>query len=196
MSYVDEMAIVSPLAKIGNGTKIWPNAQVREHSQLGMNCVLGKGAYIDREVTVGNNCKIQNNASVYRGSLLADGVFVGPGAILTNDKYPRAISPSGRPLEDGDWKIRGVSVLRGASIGAGAICVGPISIGEWSVVGAGAVVTQDVRPHSIAIGSPARHIAWVGKAGRRLQTIGDGLWVCPVTATRYHEDDGHLKEVL
>ncbi|HWM17036.1 MAG TPA: acyltransferase [Microbacterium sp.] len=190
-----ESADVSPTASIGDGSIIWHLAQVREDARLGENCIIGRGAYIGTGVVLGDNCKVQNHALVYEPARLADGVFIGPAVVLTNDTYPRAINPDGSLKSAHDWEPVGVTIERGASIGARATCVAPVTIGAWATVAAGAVVVKDVPPHALVVGVPARRIGWVGKAGVPLtRGDGDGAWVCPQTGERYTETDGQLTE--
>ena len=169
---IHETAEVSPDARIGEGTMIWHHAQVREGARVGRNCVVGKGAYVDHGVQVGDAVKIQNGALVYHGATLEDGVFVGPLACLTNDRYPRAIDPEGSPKSSEDWDIAITIVRKGASIGAGAIVVAGVEIGAFALVAAGAVVTRDVPAHGLVAGNPARLIGYVCCCARRLEIIG------------------------
>jgi len=188
-------ADVSDEAVIGDGTSIWHLAQVREEAQLGANCIIGRGAYIGTGVVLGDNCKVQNYALVYEPAVLEDGVFIGPAAVLTNDTYPRAINPDGTQKSAHDWVPVGVTIRRGAAIGARAVCVAPVTIGAWATVAAGAVVVKDVPDYALMVGVPARQIGWVGKAGVRL-VPGDleGEWRCPATGAVYVEWQGHLTE--
>jgi acetyltransferase-like isoleucine patch superfamily enzyme len=149
--------------------------------------VVGRGAYIGAGARLGDNCKIQNYALVYEPAALADGVFVGPAAVLTNDTYPRAINPDGSLKSGEDWEHVGVEIGRGASIGARAVCVAPVVIGPWAMVAAGAVVVKDVPAHALVVGVPARRIGWVGRAGQALAPTGGGDWLCPATGQRYRE---------
>lgn len=158
---VHDGADVSPQAVLGEGVTVWPLAQIRKLATLGDGCIVGRGVYVGQGVKIGRNCKLQNSALVYEPAELEDGVFIGPGAILTNDQYPRAVNPDGTIKSASDWKSVGVTVKEGASIGAGAICVAPVTIGRWAMVAAGAVVTRDVPPHAIVAGVPARVIAWI-----------------------------------
>lgn len=190
-----ESADVSPGASIGAGSSIWHLAQVREDAQLGENCIVGRGAYIGTGVVMGDNCKVQNYALVYEPARLGDGVFIGPAVVLTNDTYPRAINADGSIKSAHDWEPVGVTIERGAAIGARATCVAPVTIGEWATVAAGAVVVKDVPAYALVAGVPARRIAWVGEAGVPL-TAGEaeGVWLCPSTGARYIETDGTLSK--
>ena len=161
-------AEVSPAASIGEGTYVWHMAQVREGASIGTGCVLGKGAYIDTDVVVGNNCKVQNGASLFRPAVLEDGVFVGPGAVVTNDRSPRAINPDGTLKSATDWHVEGVHIAYGAAVGAMAVVLPGVTIGRWAMIGSGAVVTKDVPNHALAVGNPARIIGWVCACGARL----------------------------
>ncbi len=177
-------AQVHDTATVGEGTRVWDLAQVREDAVLGDHCIVGRGAYIGSGVRIGNNVKIQNHALIYEPAVIEDGVFIGPAAVLTNDTYPRAINPDGTLKSASDWEATGVTIRHGASIGARAVCVAPVVIGRWATVASGAVVTKDVPNHALVAGVPARRIGWVGRSGRPLVRDGD-LWVCPTTGERY-----------
>jgi UDP-2-acetamido-3-amino-2,3-dideoxy-glucuronate N-acetyltransferase len=187
-------ADVDEKAAIGAGSTVWHLAQVREGATVGTDCVIGRGAYIGPGVVIGNNVKLQNYALVYEPARLADGVFVGPAAVLTNDTYPRAVTPEGRLKNADDWHAIGVVIAEGAAIGARAVCVAPVSIGRWALVAAGAVVVADVPDFALVVGVPARRIGWVGRAGVRLTETGDGRFECPRTGAAYIETDGVLTE--
>ena len=177
---------------LGSGTSIWHLAQVREGAQLGDNCIVGRGAYIGTGVRVGANSKIQNYALLYEPAVLGQGVFIGPAVVLTNDTYPRAITPTGELKSAADWQAVGVVIGDGASIGARATCVAPVSIGRWATVAAGAVVVKDVPDHALVVGVPARRVGWVGRAGLPLEESEPGVWTCPSTGERYLENEGEL----
>lgn len=159
--YIHPSANVSAEAKIGDGTKIWINSQIREKSNIGINCIISKDTYIDAEVKIGNNCKIQNSVSIYHGVTIEDEVFVGPNACFTNDKVPRAFDP--------EWKITPTFVKKGASIGANATIVCGITLGEYCMVAAGSVVTKDVEAYSLVMGNPAKHYSYVDKMGNKIE---------------------------
>lgn len=156
MIKIHPTAEVSLKAKIGQGTLIWHQAQVREGVVIGKNCILGKGVYIDFDVKIGNNVKIQNYVSVYHGATIEDGVFLGPYVCITNDKYPRAINPNGSLKKESDWEVGKTLIKQGASLGAGSIILPGITIGKWAMVGAGSVVTKDIPDFGLVYGSPAK----------------------------------------
>ena len=188
-----ESADVSAEAAIGDGTTVWHLAQVREGAALGANCNIGRGAYIGPGVVLGDNCKVQNYALVYEPARLGDGVFIGPAVVLTNDTYPRAVNVDGTLKSAHDWEPVGVVIERGASIGARATCVAPVTIGAWATVAAGAVVVKDVPAYALVVGVPARRVGWVGEAGVPLVAgESDGDWVCPSTGDRFAERNGVL----
>jgi acetyltransferase-like isoleucine patch superfamily enzyme len=185
-------AEIASTAVIASGCTIWGLSQVRDGARVGTYTSIGRNAFVDHDVIIGAYCKIQNNALIYSPAVIDDGVFVGPGAILTNDRHPRAVNPDGSLAGADDWHPAGVRVGQGASIGAGAVILAGVAVGAWAMVGAGAVVTRDVAPHSLVAGSPASHIGWIGRSGRRLIDDTDG-YVDPVDGTRYRLIDGRLE---
>lgn len=192
MITIETSADVAESASIGDGSRIWHLAQIREGATLGSNCNIGRGAYVGPAVRLGNNCKLQNYALVYEPARLSDGVFIGPAAVLTNDLHPRAVTPEGTLKDSDDWVAVGVTVGEGASVGARAVCIAPLTIGEWATVAAGAVVTRDVPAYAVVAGVPARQMGWVGEAGHPLKQDDGGGWLCPVTGRRYFETSGQL----
>jgi len=153
---VQPTAEVSPAAIVGAGTNIWHHARVREGAILGEDCIVGTGVYIDRDVVVGSRAKIENHAQLFRGVTLEDGVFVGPQACFSNDRFPRAITPDGRLKGDQDWTVGPILVRYGASIGARAVILPGVTIGRFALVGAGAVVTRDVPDQGLVMGGSGR----------------------------------------
>lgn len=159
--FIHPSANVHSKAIIGDGTKVWINVQVRENAKIGHNCIISKDVYIDFDVTIGDECKIQNSVSVYNGVTIEDKVFVGPNVCFTNDKIPRAFNK--------EWKVSPTLVKQGASIGANATIVCGITIGEYAMVAAGAVITKNVAPFALMAGNPARQIGTVDESGNRIQ---------------------------
>ncbi|HUW88197.1 MAG TPA: acyltransferase [Candidatus Paceibacterota bacterium] len=189
MPHIHPTADVAASAQVGEGVAIWEYAKIRENCVLGENVIIGRGVYVGNGVRIDANCKIQNNALVYEPAMLEAGVFIGPGVILTNDEYPRAVNPDGTQKNSGDWEAIGVIVREGASIGAGSICVAPVVIGAWALVAAGSTVVKNVPAFALMAGVPAKRIGWVGKAGVPLLFEGAGYFLCPKTRTRYLESD-------
>ena len=169
-SYIDEDVVIGP------GTKIWHFSHILSRSSIGTNCSIGQNVVIGPNVKVGNGVKIQNNVSVYEGVTLEDDVFCGPSCVFTNVTNPRAAI-----VRKDEYKS--TVVRHGASIGANVTIVCGHDIGEYSFIGAGAVVTKEVPAFALMVGSPAKRIGWMSKAGVRLK---DDL-ICPVDGTRYQE---------
>ncbi|MDF1603572.1 acyltransferase [Nocardioides sp. YIM 152315] len=191
---VQGTADVDPDAIIGEGTVIWHLARVREEVVVGRECIIGRGAYLGPGVVIGDRCKIQDDALVYEPAFVESNSFIGPAAVLTNDSYPRAVTTDGVLKTADDWQPVGVHVGEGASIGARAVCIAPVSIGRWAMVAAGAVVTRDVADFALVAGVPARQVRWVGHAGVPLESVGRSTFRCPVTDRRYVEWKGRLEE--
>ena len=179
-------ADVSPDATIGDGTQIWNEAQVREGARIGRDCIIGKGVYVETDVVVGDRCKLQNRASLFKGVTLEDGVFVGPHALFANDRFPRAINPDGSLKSDADWIVTPSLVRHGASIGAGAVILPGVTIGQWALVAAGAVVTASVPAHAIVRGNPARIAGWACVCGRPLDEAETHMYHCAVCDRPFH----------
>lgn len=158
-AYVDEGAVVGP------GTKIWHFCHVMPGAVIGERCSVGQNVVVMNKVRIGNNVKIQNNVSVYAGVDVEDDVFLGPSCVFTNVNNPRAF------VERKD-EFRRTRVKKGASVGANATIVCGHDVGEYAFVGAGAVVTKDVPPHALVVGTPARRIGWVCRCGERLPESG------------------------
>ena len=192
---VVETADVDRSAALGDGTVVWHLAQVREGAVIGDGCTVGRGAYVGSGVEVGANVKIQNYALVYEPAVIGPGAFIGPAVVLTNDRFPRSVTPSGERKAADDWQAEGVRVGRGASIGAKAVVLGGVTVGDWSMVAAGAIVTQDVPPFALVVGAPARRIGWVGRAGQPLEEADAEELRCPETGSRYRVVADRLEEV-
>jgi serine acetyltransferase len=188
-------AEVDARARVGAGTSVWAGAAIREGAEVGRECVIGRGVYLGPGVRLGDRVKVQNLAQIYEPATVADGAFVGPAVVFTNDVYPRAVTPEGLLKTPEDWDAVGVTVLEGASIGARAVCVAPVVVGRWATVAAGAVVAADVPDYGLVVGVPARRVGWVGRAGFPLAQEGSGRYRCPQTGALYEERDGALSEL-
>jgi UDP-2-acetamido-3-amino-2,3-dideoxy-glucuronate N-acetyltransferase len=175
--FIHPTAAVEVGAHVGDGSRIWHGSHVRSGAHIGHNCVVGFSVFIDEGVVVGARCKIQNHVSIYKGVRLGDDVFVGPGAMFTNDRLPR--------MTVCDWSLEETRVESGASIGANATVICGVVIGAGALVGAGAVVTNDVGHHEVALGVPARRIGWICDCGARSNSqpvatcvdCGSGAWL-------------------
>jgi UDP-2-acetamido-3-amino-2,3-dideoxy-glucuronate N-acetyltransferase len=172
--FVHESSYVDLPCEIGEGSKIWHFTHILAGTRIGRNCIIGQNVMIGPDVVIGNNCKVQNNVSLYRGITLEDGVFCGPSSVFTNVFTPRA------EIERKN-EFRPTLVKHGVTIGANATIVCGITLGEYALIGAGAVVTKDVVPYALMAGVPARRIGWVGRAGEKL----DENLVCPRTGEKY-----------
>lgn len=189
-------ALVEDDVEIGEGTKVWHYVHIRRGARIGKQCILGKDVFVDLGVHIGDCCKLQNGVKVYHGATVEDGVFLGPQACILNDKNPRAINPNGVLKTDADWQVGRVRIRRGAAIGGGALILPNVTVGEFALVGAGAVVTRDVPDFALVLGNPARLVGYVCACGRRLgeRTENDQtIWVCPFDQMRYRKgSDGNL----
>lgn len=166
-----ETAIVDDGARIGKGTRIWHFSHIMPQVKIGENCILGQNVFVANGVTIGNQVKIQNNVSLYTGVVCEDGVFLGPSMVFTNVINPRSF------IERKD-EYRQTLVKRGATIGANATIVCGNKIGEYALIGAGSVVTREVKPFAVVVGNPARQIGWVSERGIRLHFDGNGQATC------------------
>ena len=176
--YIHPTADVSDQAQIGEATKIWHQAQVREGAVIGRGCIVGKGAYVDKDVRIGDHCKLQNGVFVFHGFNLDDGVFLGPGVMLLNDKHPRAINPDGSPKSDADWVVSEGRIGYGAAVGGGAVVLPGVRVGRMALVGSGAVVTRDVPDRGIVAGNPARLRGYACDCGHVLSRRGGAIHGC------------------
>jgi acetyltransferase-like isoleucine patch superfamily enzyme len=148
-------------------------------------------------VVIGKNCKIQNQALIYEPCVIGDGVFIGPSVVITNDLNPRAVKPSGETKKHGDWVPKAARIESGASLGAGVITVGGITIGKWAMIAAGSVVTTDVPDHALFAGVPARQIGWVSEDGFKLEAFDGNLLRCPSSGKIFKLDVyGGLSKIL
>ena len=191
-SHVSPLARISSKSNIGDGVSVWDYSQICDNAVIGINTKIGRNVYIDSNVKIGDNCKIQNNALIYDSTELHDGVFIGPGVILTNDRNPRAVNGNNEIKGSSDWSKVGVTINEGASVGAGAICVAPLKIGSWALIGAGSVVIEDVPDYGLVVGNPAKQIGWVGPAGIRLKMVAENIFECPKSKAKFNLINGIL----
>jgi len=178
-----ETAVVDDGVTIGQGTKIWHFAHILGGSRIGERCVISQNVMIGPNVSVGNGCKIQNNVSLYEGVTLEDDVFCGPSMVFTNVLLPRA-------FVNRRSEFLPTLVRKGASIGANATVICGNTIGQYAMIGAGAVVTHDVPPHALVVGAPAKRIGWACKCG---ETLPESL-ECARCGDFYIDDNGSLAE--
>ncbi len=180
--FIHETAVVDEGAKIGIGTKIWHFSHVMGTAQIGKNCVLGQNVFVGNKAVLGNNVKVQNNVSVYEGVVCEDDVFLGPSMVFTN-----VINPRSAVNRKNEFKT--TLVKKGTTIGANATVVCGVELGEYSFIGAGAVITKDVKPFALMTGVPARQKGWVSRSGA---VLGDDL-ICPETGEKYALNDDFLE---
>ena len=159
---------------VGARTSVWHRAQLRAGARVGADCIIGRDAFIDTGVVIGDRVKIQNAALVYHGTTVEDAVFIGPNAILTNDRYPRSVTRTGDLAGSEDWEVGPIALREGCSIGAGAIVIAGTDVGRYAMVGAGAVVTRPVTDHALVAGNPARRLGWLCACGERLTQDAGG----------------------
>lgn len=184
-----ETAVIDEGSKIGKGTKIWHFSHVMPGSEIGENCNIGQNVVISPGVKLGNNVKVQNNVSIYTGVICDDDVFLGPSMVFTNVINPRsAIARKDQYLE--------TIVERGASIGANATIICGNIIGRYAFIGAGAVVTKDVRPYALVVGNPARQTGWISEYGHKLIFDDKGFAYCTESNERYHLKDGLVSKIV
>ena len=181
-------AVIDEGAKIGKGTKIWHFCHVMPKAEIGERCILGQNVFVADNVKLGNNVKIQNNVSVYTGVICEDDVFLGPSMVFTNVNNPR----SAIVRHD---KYETTLVKKGATIGANATIVCGVTLGEHCFVGAGAVVTKDVKPYALVVGVPAKQIGWMSEYGHNLEFDENGIAVCPESGQKYKLENGNVYKI-
>ena len=179
-------AVIDEGAEIGPGTRVWHFSHVSAGSRIGEECSLGQNVFVAPRVTVGRGVKIQNNVSLYEGVVLEDWVFCGPSMVFTNVRTPRSAFPRNTAADYAPTRVK-----RGASIGANATIVCGTTVGEWSFVAAGAVVTRDVAAYALMAGVPARRIGWVCECGATLRLRGEAA-TCGECGRGYRLDGDRL----
>lgn len=186
--FAHETAVVDDGCTIGKGTKIWHFSHIMADSVLGENCNIGQNVVVSPGVVLGRNVKVQNNVSIYTGVVCEDDVFLGPSMVFTN-----VINPRSHVVRKHEFKQ--TIVRHGASIGANATVVCGNEIGEYAMIGAGAVITHSVKPFALVVGNPARQIGWVSAYGDKLEFDNDNKAVCPETGIVYELKDGYVSEI-
>lgn len=187
--FAHETAVIDAGSKIGKGTKIWHFSHIMPGSELGENCNIGQNVVISPGVRLGRNVKVQNNVSIYTGVICGDDVFLGPSMVFTNIINPRsAVIRKDQYLE--------TIVEKGASIGANSTIICGNKIGKYSFVGAGAVVTKDVKPYSLVVGNPARQTGWISEFGHKLSFDASGMAKCPEGGESYILKNGNVTKII
>ncbi len=186
--FVHESSVIDEGAIIGKGTKIWHFSHIMTGSKIGNNCNIGQNVVVSPDVILGQNVKVQNNVSIYTGVICEDDVFLGPSMVFTN-----IINPRSSIVRKGEY-IKTL-VKKGATIGANATIICGISIGSYSFIGAGAVVTKDVQPHSLVLGNPGKHIGWMSHWGQRLNFDSNGFALCSESKEIYILKAGKVSKV-
>ena len=186
--FAHETAVIDEGCSVGEGTKIWHFSHIMSDAVIGENCNIGQNVVVSPAVILGNNVKVQNNVSIYTGVICEDDVFLGPSMVFTNVVNPR----SAIIRKD---QYRKTIVGKGASIGANATIVCGNNIGEYAFIGAGAVVTKEVKPYSLVVGNPVRHIGWMSEYGHRLKFDTEGIAECPESHEKYRLLNNHVEKI-
>lgn len=187
--FAHESAVIDEGCAIGRGTKIWHFTHIMKDSVIGENCNIGQNVVISPGVVLGNNVKVQNNVSLYTGVTCEDDVFLGPSMVFTN-----VINPRSAVIRRDQYMT--TRVKKGASIGANATIVCGHDIGEYALIGAGAVITRDVKPYALVVGNPGRQTGWVSEYGHRLAFNDTGIAVCPESGQQYKIEDNAVTRIF
>jgi UDP-2-acetamido-3-amino-2,3-dideoxy-glucuronate N-acetyltransferase len=186
--FAHETAVIDEGCKIGKGTKIWHFTHIMPNSEIGENCNLGQNVVVSPHVRLGRNVKVQNNVSIYTGVICEDDVFLGPSMVFTN-----VINPRSAVIRRDQYKQ--TIVEKGASIGANATILCGNKIGRYAFIGAGTVVNKDVKPYSLVLGNPGRHIGWMSEYGHRLNFNGEGIAICTESKEKYLLKGGEVMKI-
>jgi UDP-2-acetamido-3-amino-2,3-dideoxy-glucuronate N-acetyltransferase len=183
--FAHETAVVDDGCQIGKGSKIWHFSHLMSGCKLGEKCNIGQNVVVSPDVILGDNVKVQNNVSIYTGVICEDDVFLGPSMVFTNITNPRSAVIRRDQYEK-------TIVRKGASIGANSTIVCGNDIGEFSFIGAGAVVTKEVLPYALVVGNPAKQIGWMSEFGHRLKFDESNIAVCPESKAKYKLENGRV----
>ncbi len=186
--FAHETAVIDEDCSIGKGTRIWHFTHIMSNAVLGENCNLGQNVLVSSDVVLGKNVKVQNNVSIYTGVICEDDVFLGPSMVFTN-----IINPRSAIIRKNEYVQ--TLVAKGATIGANATIICGNTLGKYCFIGAGAVVNKPVKPYSLVVGNPARHIGWMSEYGHRLIFNKEGLAVCPESKERYRLHNGEVEKI-
>jgi len=186
--FAHETAVIDNGCVIGNGTKIWHFSHIMSNCKIGEKCNIGQNVVVSPDVVLGKNVKIQNNVSIYTGVICEDDVFLGPSMVFTN-----VINPRSAVIRRDEYKR--TLVKKGASIGANSTIVCGVTLGEYCFIGAGAVVTKDVKPFALVVGNPARQSGWMSEFGHRLNFNDDGVAVCPESKEKYRLENNLVTKI-
>lgn len=187
--FAHETAVIDEGCKIGKGTKIWHFSHIMSGSEIGENCNIGQNVVVLPGVKLGRNVKVQNNVSIYTGVICDDDVFLGPSMVFTNVINPRS------EIVRKDSYLETI-VEKGATIGANSTIICGNIIGRYAFVGAGAVVTKDVKPYALVVGNPARQTGWMSEFGHKLIFDEKGFAVCPESEERYRLENGLVNKII
>jgi len=186
--HAHESAYIDNNVTIGNGTKIWHFSHILSGSNIGANCSFGQNCVVGPNVNIGNGVKVQNNISIYEGVKIEDDVFLGPSCVFTNVINPRAFI-----VRRDEFKK--TLLKKGCSVGANATIVCGVTIGEYALIGSGAVVNKDVKPYALMVGVPARQIGWVSKAGNTLKFDENNIAIDSFDNSKYKLENENLIEI-
>jgi UDP-2-acetamido-3-amino-2,3-dideoxy-glucuronate N-acetyltransferase len=187
--FAHETAVIDEGCTIGKGTKIWHFSHIMKDAVIGESCNIGQNVVVSPGVSLGNNVKVQNNVSIYTGVICEDDVFLGPSMVFTN-----IINPRSAVIRRDQYVT--TTVRRGASIGANATVICGNEIGEYALIGAGAVITKNVRPYALVIGNPGRQTGWVSEYGHKLTFDDSGTALCPESGQRYRLTDEGVTKII
>lgn len=187
--FAHETAVIDEGCKIGKGTKIWHFSHIMSDSEIGENCNIGQNVVVSPGVKLGKNVKVQNNVSIYTGVICDDDVFLGPSMVFTNVINPRSMIARRDNYET-------TIVEKGATVGANATIICGNIIGRYAFIGAGAVVTKDVKPYALVVGNPARQTGWISEYGHKLVFDKKGFAICPESEDRYYLENGNVSRII
>lgn len=186
--FAHETAVIDDNCSIGNGTKIWHFSHIMPNCIIGNKCNIGQNVVVSPRVVLGNNVKVQNNVSIYTGVICEDDVFLGPSMVFTN-----VINPRSAVIRKDEYQK--TIVKKGASIGANATIICGNDIGEYSLIGAGSVVTKEVLPYALVVGNPSKQIGWISEYGHRLTFDAKGIAICPESNEKYELKNNKVQKI-